>query len=280
LLEGHEGGLHCCQFFDNGRKALSGGADARLIVWDLTTGELSMMLEGHTFTVSCCAVFDNDQKALSGGYDQRLRVWDLSTGECLRELVGHSHAVRCCAVFADGSQIFGYGTRAASGGSDGTLRIWDLTAGLQLASFHWSNSEVYCCSLFNEGKKVLVGFIDSSLAVVNLKLSTGDFVAEMKTHSNWVTFCYVSDDESIGVSASYDKTMRVWHLSTGTELARFDMSGISCCDVFDNDRMALTGSSDNTLHVWEFPRLSADNYRMQIDLDKIRPIDVSDLSSA
>ena len=106
----------------DGRRAVSGGDDGTVRVWDLDTGEPLHTLAGHDGQVGAVAVSADGRRAVSGGDDGTVRVWDLDTGQPLHALAGHDGPVRAVAVSADGR-------RAVSGGDDGTVRVWDLDTG-------------------------------------------------------------------------------------------------------------------------------------------------------
>ena len=77
ILEGYSGWVRCLTVFDKDSKAISGGADETLKVWDLRTGSCVHTLQGHSGRVLCSTVFDGDSKAISGSADETLKVWNL-----------------------------------------------------------------------------------------------------------------------------------------------------------------------------------------------------------
>jgi len=58
------------------------------------------------------------------------------------------------------------------------------------------------------------------------------------------------------VSASHDRTVRVWDAATGKELIRFEghTEGPLCVAVTPDGRSALSGAKDGTLRLWPLPR--------------------------
>ena len=77
--------------------------------------------------------------------------------------------------------------------------------------------------------------------------------ATLTGHRQFVKCCAVFENGRKTLSGSDEKTLIVWNLSTGKQLATLKghTKGVSCCAVFDNDRKALSGSWDNTLIVWD-----------------------------
>jgi WD40 repeat protein len=64
----------------NGRRAVSGGFDGTVQVWDLDTGRQQAKLSGHDPWVTSVAVSADGRRAVSGGDDGTVRIWDLEEG--------------------------------------------------------------------------------------------------------------------------------------------------------------------------------------------------------
>src|SRR5262249_25069247 len=70
-------GVAGAAFTPDGRRAVSGGRDRTLRVWDLGSGEEVRRLDGPEDTVSCLALSPDGGLVLSGGHTG-VRLWDLS----------------------------------------------------------------------------------------------------------------------------------------------------------------------------------------------------------
>ena len=107
VLGAHEGfenlvadfGVEAVALTPDGRRAVSGGSDATLRVWDLDTGRLALVLEGHERAIHSIAITGDGQRAISGSEDNSVRVWDLQTGQCLTVLP--VSGLEECAVLGD-----------------------------------------------------------------------------------------------------------------------------------------------------------------------------------
>ena len=134
----------------DGARAVSGGADGTVRVWDLSTGHEQASLAGHTGSVYAVAVAADGARAVSGGADGTVRVWDLSTGHEQASLAGHTGSVYAVAVAADGA-------RAVSGGADGTVRVWDLSTGHEQASLAGHTGWVNAVAVTADGARAVSG---------------------------------------------------------------------------------------------------------------------------
>jgi F-box and WD-40 domain protein CDC4 len=87
-----------------GKKMLaSGGVDAKIKIWQVSTGECVQTLKGHTSDVNCLATIDKHTLA-SASNDRSVKIWKLSSGKCLQTMIGHLQTVNCLAVL-DESKI-------------------------------------------------------------------------------------------------------------------------------------------------------------------------------
>jgi WD40 repeat protein len=78
-------------------------------------------------------------------------------------------------------------------------------------------------------------------------------VRTLTGHSNWVTGCAISADGKRAVSASRDKTVKVWDLESGREV--FTLTGhsdlVNGCAISGDGRRVVSASDDKTVKVWD-----------------------------
>jgi WD40 repeat protein/serine/threonine protein kinase len=81
----------------------------------------------------------------------------------------------------------------------------------------------------------------------------GSLIRTLEGHSNWVTAAALTPDGGQIVSASYDRTLRVWDLESGRSLRTFEghsreVNGVA---ITPDGRRAVSASGDTTLKVWD-----------------------------
>ena len=81
VLTGHAGPVRSVAVTADGARAVSGGEDGTVRVWDLAAGQQQATLTGHEGAVMSVAVTADGARAVSGGEDGTVRVWDLATGQ-------------------------------------------------------------------------------------------------------------------------------------------------------------------------------------------------------
>jgi WD40 repeat protein len=65
-------------FSPDGRRALSGGSDNTLKLWDIATAKELRAFNGHSNWIHSVAYSPDGNVALSGAADHTLKLWDLA----------------------------------------------------------------------------------------------------------------------------------------------------------------------------------------------------------
>jgi len=184
-----------------------------------------------------CLQYDND-KIVSGLRDNTIKMWDRKTLQCTKVLQGHTGSVLCLQY--DENVII-------TGSSDSTVRVWCVRTGeeINLLQHH---CEAVLHLRFNNGLMVTCSK-DRSIAVWDMisanKINMRRVLVGHRAAVNVVDF-----DEKYIVSASGDRTIKVW-LSSTCEFVRTlngHRRGIACLQYRDN--LIVSGSSDNTIRLW------------------------------
>ena len=120
------GGRAAAAVSADGRRAVSGGDDGTVRVWDLDTGALLHTLTGHDGGVNAVAVSADGRRAVSGGSDDgTVRVWDLEEGVEFAFFAADSTITELAVTPA--------GTRVIAGTSTGPVHLLEL-CGYEYAS--------------------------------------------------------------------------------------------------------------------------------------------------
>jgi WD40 repeat protein/nucleoside phosphorylase/uncharacterized protein YjbI with pentapeptide repeats len=115
------------------------------------------------------------------------------------------------------------------------------------ASMHRANS----CAYSPDGRRLASAGNDSTLRIWDA--TTGEALATLTGHQDWVLSCAYSPDGRRLASAGFDSTLRIWDATTGEALAT--LTGhkevfLSCAYSPDGRRLA-SASSDSTLRIWD-----------------------------
>jgi WD40 repeat protein len=116
---GH-GGIQCSSFARDGSRAVTGGSDKKIIVWDVKAGK-SLRTWVQPEAAWSVAISADGKRAVSGG-EARVRLWDVEADKELNQFKFDGGQAKSVALSPDGHL-------AISGGSDGVVRLWNVTDG-------------------------------------------------------------------------------------------------------------------------------------------------------
>jgi len=200
-LQDHSASVLACAVTPDGRRVVSASYDNTLKVWDMDSGRLLGTLQGHSASVLACAVTPNGRYVISGSTDQTLKIWNLESKRTIRTLQGHSAGVRACAVTPDGRRLI-------SASDDHTLKVWNLHAVISLSTQQGRSGRVT-----PEGRRTAWASADRAVKVQG-DLGTVGPLAILKGHLDCVLACAVTPNSRYVVSASADKTLKIWDLDS------------------------------------------------------------------
>lgn len=245
-----------------GQRALSGGWEVSLRLWDLAHGKTLHELAGHEECgIFCLATDWASKRALSGGKDCTLRLWDIQSCRNIQTLTGHSHPIFCVAL--DWNSL-----RALSGAQDRCLRYWSLERGETVQELRGHSGTVFCLAVDWGWQRALSGSWDCTLRLWDL--NCGETVLELRGHSNAVVCVTMDLTTQRAVSGGADNVICVWELTQGTLVRQLcgHVSTVTCVDADWTSQRVVSGSQDGTLRLWDLE--SGESQVLQGRLDEVR----------
>lgn len=225
-----------------------------------------IQFRGHSDRVVTCLQFDSE-KIISGYDDQSIHVYDTVTGNRLKKLDGHEGGVWALQY---------RGNTLVSGATDRTVRVWDIEKGICTHVFRGHTSTVRCLQIVmpvNVNKDphgvpkyepefpvIVTGSRDSTLLV--WRLPDPELNGHMSaTDNGWLLHTLSGHTQSVRalaaegstlVSGSYDCTVRVWNIVTGTLVHRLQGHAQKVYSVvLDKERnQCMSGSMDSYVRIW------------------------------
>jgi COMPASS component SWD3 len=268
LLEGHTGQIAAVGFSADGTQVESASYDWTIRLWDAATGaELDTISEsanGLELKVGNLATFfrsDGAQLAYYGDRGLGSDVFEFASRELhtvgenapeLTDLFGSANIVN---VSADGS------IAAVEIPDGGAIHLLDLETGAEIQMLERYDPESFYFSAIaiSPDNSMLAAVDDTSSTIQVWNLETGEPGPLLSGHAPnedgtlGVWGLAFNPDGTLLASASYDQTVRIWDVTTGTELVSLtssDESGSGVVVWSPDGSLLASANLDGTIQLW------------------------------
>ncbi len=225
---GHTGPVYAVSFSPDDAQVASAGYDGRVLLWKpvpdakgvAVKSTFDAALEGHTAPIDALQFSADGETLVTASHDNTVRLWDVKNRKLRETLRGHAGRVRAVAMAPSprsplGKEAPAVKSRLVSGGHDGHVKVWDLQG---------YREELVL------GADIVRAHEDSILGV-----------------------SFSPDGQSI-LSASRDRTARLWNRQSGKLLGEFQQGHhylATTAVFFPGGARFLTAAVDNTARIWD-----------------------------
>lgn len=266
-VRGHDTAATCVSILDDGTRAVSGGKDSRVILWDVETGTKLAKWRpevykpsfhddpsrapghvGHVLAVAMAGSYGGNVLA-SGGSDQLVRLWDARSKTQVDALQGHRGIVTCLSFRSGSVQLF-------SGSADRTVKIWDGGERAYVESLFGHGSDVCGVDSWMKERALSCGR-DGTLRLY--KIVEGSQLVFKQARTPSIDAVAMMNEQRF-VSGGDDGSIALWHVNKKRPVATIQCghgSGtgsdawISSVGVGRNTDLAVSGAGDGMLRFWE-----------------------------
>jgi hypothetical protein len=236
VCEGHDTGVLGAWMDSEGKRAVSGGFDGTLRIWDISgaaeagngpLGEDDASARSATAPppepplarapcVRCCvgdsgpvvSIECSERNIFASSFDGCVRLWDWS-GQQVRSIGAHDG-------HCSGLELVEGGGRFLSGGDDGMARLWDTETGEMILMFAAGRGgAVWSIRHCPNRQHVLTGATNGCLVQTDMR--SGRVVhAHEAAHDDAIAGVQLDDFKV--VTASFDSSCKIWDLRMGLTL--------------------------------------------------------------
>lgn len=234
-------GVRSLRFSPDGTRAVTGGTDKTVRIWDLEKGIDVRQLAGHTTTVNCVDWLADGQTVVSADYAGVINVWNVESGEVSATFLA-ANDVRAMLVVGNGDQLV-VGVRQKE--EVGHIQVWNLRSKRQVRHFQ-TDAPVWAVDVSPDGKWIASGGAGGQ---IELRKFRGDHVRPLGSHGQLVTCVRFSPDGKLLLSSGFDGAIRFWNLESGEVIERLPTARDGS-DVFltpDQEFLITTGHG---VHLW------------------------------
>ncbi|KAK2015457.1 WD40 repeat-like protein [Colletotrichum eremochloae] len=264
-IGGHGWPVDSVIFSADGMTLASASQDQTIKIWDTSTGQCVQTLTGHTGSVNSIA-FTSNMQLVSASYDHTIKIWDMTASRRLQMFEYGTGNFRSIAFSGDNKRL-------VSTSYGGTVNIWNST-GRHLKTLEGHARIVVSVAFFKNNTMLVSVTDDNSVKIWNIE--TGRCLKTLTGRRSTVRPVAITDkaigrslqtrkdqkdapplyhsvDSILLASASWDYTIKIWHISTGQCLQTlWGHSGAVYSAAFSSDSTQIASASDDkTVKVWD-----------------------------
>ncbi|KPI98394.1 U3 small nucleolar RNA-associated protein 15-like [Papilio xuthus] len=237
FLEAAYGG----SFRNDGRLLIAGSEEAAVKLFDIQSKNVLRVFTGHTGPVHRTFFTKDQTKVISFSDDKSVCLWDIATEERIKSFSEHTDYIRAGAPSPVSPDLI------LSGGYDHMVKLYDCrTNEATLSVNHGSPVE---STIFLPSGGLFVSAGGTEVKVWDI-FNGGKLLANISQHHKTVTTLRLSSNASRLMSASLDRHVKIYDISTFKVVHNIDFpNAILSMAISDNDDVLAVGMIDGVISI-------------------------------
>ncbi len=240
------------------------------ILWDTFSNSLVKTLKWHNEPITSVSITANGKTSITGSKDTRCILWDIQSASPLKTLEEHKRPITSVYITPNGKY-------AISASEDNTCIFWDFEQELKYKIFHFDNfEEIVSVSLTPDGKLAIAASRYKRCVLWNTDDENQNKI--LYGHTNVINAITINAIGTKAVSASSDKTIKVWDLESSGIVIPPDeyIFGVKAVSINYDGAYALSSSYNDTIIFWD---CQTGNHKKLLDLNKTHSgYDINDIA--
>ncbi|PFH33243.1 flagellar associated protein [Besnoitia besnoiti] len=215
INDAHKDGVTAIAGTQDSKRIISGGIMGTVRVWNIDGLSRKMLasLKEHRSRIWSLQLRKNDMHAVSASADGSVIVWDLATYTSVMSLVENT-IFKSIAYHPDEIQLL-------ATGSDRKVHFLDTYDGGKIRDIEASDkSETNCLAITRDGNYFCSGGDDKMLRIWDYE--SGEPLYRGTAHTDAVTCCCISPDQTTLVSTGQEGAIFVWEIPKGIRCCSHD----------------------------------------------------------
>lgn len=225
--------------------------------------EPTKLFVNDTGYVTQLSINDSETMIALGTYSGVIKVWDIKSRECIHLFKKNNHIVNDLTFDSKENVI------AAASGSE--ISVWDLNKGELVVAFEHSEGAICTKIAFNPDNSIIMSLYNNGdLFLWNINSNN---VVKCKGHTKTINSISISPDGQRILTASSDKTIRLWDVLSGGCLKILENhSDLDNIAIFNKDCSRIISASQNdVVLVWDTRTFKVLTAIEKVDKIAVRP---------